>query len=122
MGAKSLRYLLLSGLALGAAACQPLPPNEGPGAGEAALGLTLARSRCGRCHAVQPYGTPPHPDAPAFASIVNESGLTPGSLATWLKDAHNYPGEMQFTLEPHEVDELVAYMLTLRDPDFRPPI
>ena len=68
------------------------------------------------------YGASPNAKAPAFAGIVNQSGLTSQTLSSWLRDAHNYPEEMEFYLEGQEVDELVAYMLTLRDTNYRPPI
>lgn len=51
--------------------------------------------------------------------IVNQEGLTAQTLATWLKGAHNYPREMDFALKQHEVDTLVGYMITLRDPNYR---
>ena len=46
--------------------------------------------------------------------------MTRETLTAWLRDAHNYPEEMEFYLEGPEVDELVAYMLGLRDPNYRP--
>jgi hypothetical protein len=51
--------------------------------------------------------------------IVNQEGLTAQTLASWLKGAHNYPREMDFALKQHEVDTLVSYMITLRDPNYR---
>ena len=63
----------------------------------------------------------PNRGAPPFAAIVNQEGLTEETLSTWLRDAHNYPQQMAFSLGEREVDDLVAYMLTLRDPDYRPP-
>jgi len=64
----------------------------------------------------------PNPNAPPFAAIVNTASLTPETLSAWLRDAHNYPEEMEFYLEGSEVDEIAAYMLTLRDPNYRPGI
>lgn len=87
-----------------------------------ASGKPFAQASCGSCHAVGPYGTSPNPNAPPFVAVVNQEGLTAETLSTWLRDAHNYPREMQFELGPHEVDQLVAYMLTLQDPDYEPPI
>ncbi|MDT9599828.1 hypothetical protein [Sphingosinicella rhizophila] len=81
----------------------------------------FAETSCGRCHAVAPNRLSPNPAAPPFDLIVNKPGLTSETLSVWLRDAHNYPEEMAFALDPRQVDELVAYMLTLQDPDFRPP-
>lgn len=105
----------------GLAACQPAPP-AGTLPVAQSDGLAFAQASCGGCHAVGRHGTSPNPDAPPFAGIVNQAGLTPETLSTWLRDAHNYPEEMEFYLEGPEVDTLVAYMLTLRDANYRPPI
>jgi len=79
----------------------------------------VARS-CQGCHAVRANLPSPNRDAPSFAAIANLEGLTPNTLGTFLRDAHNYPEEMKMTLEKHEVDEIVSYMLTLSSPDYRP--
>lgn len=103
-------------IGLGLAACQHQPARK---AGE---DLALAQAACGGCHAVERNDLSPNPDAPPFAAIVNQGGLTRATLATWLRDAHNYPEEMDFYLEEPEVDALIDHMLTLRDPDYRPAI
>ena len=82
----------------------------------------FVQSSCGSCHAVERYGSSPHPNAPAFADIANREGLTADTLSAWLRDAHNYPEEMNFYLDPSNVERLTAYLLTLRDPSYRPPI
>jgi hypothetical protein len=64
-------------------------------------------------------GTSSNPDAPPFPAIVNQEGLTPDTLTSWLRGAHNYPREMNFYLQERDADTLVAYMLTLRDPNYR---
>ena len=112
----------LFGLAMFTAACQPLPPAEPSTSARHPEGLAFAQASCGGCHAVERYGASPNPNAPAFAGIVNQPGLTAETLSSWLRDAHNYPEEMEFYLEGPEVDDLVAYMLTLRDVNYRPPI
>lgn len=104
----------LLGLAL--AACQHQPPHDAAG------DLAFAQAACGGCHAVERYGASPNPDSPPFPAIANEQGLTRQTLTTWLRDAHNYPEEMEFTLDGPDVDRLVDYMLGLRDPNYRPAI
>jgi mono/diheme cytochrome c family protein len=116
---------LLAQLALagGVAACQPLAPAGQPAAAKTQSGLAFAQASCGGCHAVGPgRSVSPNPSAPPFAAVVNQEGVTGNTLAAWLRNAHNYPDEMKFTLEGRNVDDLVAYMLTLRDPNFRPAI
>lgn len=110
------RAPLLAALALGAAACQQVPDRD------ATRGLAFAQAACGGCHAVERYGASPNPDSPPFAAVVNQPGLTRETLGTWLRAAHNYPEEMEFSLEDQEVDSLVDYMLTLTDPGYRPAI
>lgn len=117
-----MKTLLLSCLALGLAACQPPPPAQPAASTAASEGQAFAQTSCGGCHAVGRYGMSPNPSAPPFAVIVNQEGLTAETLSTWLRDAHNYPQEMEFSLGEPAVDELVNYMLTLRDPDYRPPV
>ena len=93
-----------------------------PAQADRGKGLAFAQGSCGGCHAVERYGDSPNPNAPPFARIVNQQGVDETALSSWLRDAHNYPVEMEFYLEGEEVEELVAYMLTLRDENYRPPI
>ncbi|HEU4650299.1 MAG TPA: cytochrome c [Croceibacterium sp.] len=117
-----MRVVGMALAATAAAACQPLPPAGSAGDADAQLGLAFAKTSCGGCHAIEQRSVSPNPNAPPFARIVNQEGLTANTLSVWLRNAHNYPDQMKFTLEDRNVDELVAYMLTLRDPNFRPEI
>ena len=107
---------LLAALAVGTAACQQVPDRNPE------RGLAFAQAACGGCHAVERYGALPNPDSPPFAAVVNQPGLTRETLGSWLRAAHNYPEEMEFSLEDAEVDSLVDYMLTLTDPNYRPAL
>ena len=109
-------------LAAGASSCQPLSPAGTAAATGPHPGFAFARSACGGCHAVERQSVSPNPNAPPFAAVVNQEGLTANTLSSWLRNAHNYPDEMKFRLEGDKVDDLVGYMLTLRDPNYRPPI
>ena len=109
-------------LAAAICACQPLSPAGSAASAESRSGLAFAKSACGGCHAVEQRSVSPNPSAPPFARIVNQEGVTSNTLAAWLRDAHNYPSEMKFTLERRRIDDLAAYMLTLRDPNYRPEI
>ena len=103
------------------AACQNLPSAEPAPSTTPPRGQAFAQASCGGCHAVGLYGTSSNPNAPPFGFIANQEGLTEETLSVWLRDAHNYPTEMDFYLNEREVDALVAYMLTLRDPNYRRP-
>lgn len=113
-------YVLCSATML--VSCQPPRSVEAETTLISADGLAFAQGSCGGCHAVGRYGDSPNPDAFPFARIVNQPGLTEATLSSWLRDAHNFPDEMEFYLEPNEVDVLVTYLLGLRDETYRPAI
>jgi mono/diheme cytochrome c family protein len=121
LSGRNWKRICLVGAALLATACQSLAQSEGA-RDDAKRGLAYAQGSCGGCHAVERYGDSPNVNAPPFAGIVNQDGLTKETLSWWLRDAHNYPAEMEFYLEPDEVEELVAHMLSLRDQNYRPAI
>lgn len=108
-------------LMLPLAACQSVPPPAPATTAEAQQGQAFAEASCSGCHAVGRYGSSSNPNAPPFPAIVNQEGLTAETLSYWLRGAHNYPAEMDFSLDERQVDALVAYMLTLRDPNYRRP-
>lgn len=111
-----------SGSAANDASVQAAVPGDSRGDAEPHRALAFAQGACGGCHAVEHPGLSPNPEAPPFAAIVNREGLTKETLTTWLRDAHNYPEEMDFDLDPPQVDALVDYMLTLQVEDYRPTI
>ena len=121
-GNKGLPALGWFALVAGAVACQPLAPAGQTTTAEPRPGLAFAQASCGGCHAVDRRSVSPNVKAPPFAAVVNQEGVTANTLSSWLRNAHNYPDEMKFTLEGRNVDDLVEYMLTLRDPNYRPAI
>ncbi len=122
------RLALIAPLAcLVLAACQTAAPADAP----PMLGKPTAPSRdtrapafveaaCGGCHAVEPPFLSPNPASPSFAAIANRRGLSEASLADWLAEAHNYPEDMDFTLTAKQIDQIAAYMVTLRDAGYVP--
>lgn len=121
---------LFAAATLVVAACQPLGPATNAWTPEAsrfqAAGATTARmpvivsTNCRGCHAPVRHLASPNPTAPSFADIANMEGLTRNTLAAFLRDAHNYPDQMDMELTDQEVGEIVDYILTLRDPLYRP--
>jgi mono/diheme cytochrome c family protein len=89
----------------------PSPDTRAPAFVEAA---------CGGCHAVEPPFLSPNPASPSFASIANRRGLSEKSLADWLAEAHNYPEDMDFTLTRPQINQIAAYMVTLRQAGYVP--
>lgn len=95
--------------------------QEGAGARSAIDAKALAQGACGGCHSIEQHGLSPDPKATEFARIANRKGLTRASLTAWLREAHNYPSEMDFYLETDEVNQLVRYIMTLKIPDHELP-
>jgi mono/diheme cytochrome c family protein len=85
-------------------------------------GAIFAQVRCSSCHGVTKSARSPNPESPRFEAIANSPGLSRGTLRTFLRDSHNYPGAMNFTIAPGESDDLADYMLTLKSRDYRPDI
>lgn len=117
----AFRPLPLLGLALLLAGCQKPPLGERTPSSTLSRGQAFAEATCGGCHAVTPYGRSSNPNAPPFGYVANQEGVTAETLTVWLRGAHNYPREMDFYLQAREVDDLVDYLLTLRDPSYRRP-
>lgn len=99
-------------LLLALTACETTADNT-PYEANASMGMLIARDSCRGCHEISSTRESPNPNAPSFRDVVNRSGMSDERLATWLRDAHNYPIEMGVHLEPHQVDSLVAYMMRL---------
>ncbi len=122
------RPLLLAALAtLGACATAPGTDNPPPMVGKATSpspdtrAPAFVEAACGGCHAVEPPFLSPNPASPSFAAIANRQGLSEKSLGDWLADAHNYPEDMDFTLTAKQIDQIAAYMVTLREAGYVPP-
>jgi mono/diheme cytochrome c family protein len=85
-------------------------------------GLAFAETRCAACHGIPRNSGSPNPEAPPFEDIVNKPGLTRATLHAFLRDSHNYPQAMNFTIDGHQIGDLAAYMVTLKRRHFRPAI
>ena len=121
-----MKHIAIALAALALAACQTATPAgeavapqvERPVSGNA---LAFAQAACGGCHGVEHNTVSPQPLAPEWPRIVNDPNLTRETLRTWLTDAHNYPEDMDFTLNAPQIEELVTYMLTLRQGEYERP-
>ena len=114
-------------IALALTACQTAAPADAPpmvGKPTSPSADTRApafvEAACGGCHAVEPPFLSPNPASPSFAAIANRRGLSEKSLADWLAEAHNYPEDMDFSLTRAQIDQIAAYMVTLRDAGYVP--
>jgi cytochrome c len=81
--------------------------------GDPASGRRLAEAWCMECHAIGPKtveGVRPGPD---FAAVANRPSTTPLSLNVFLRSNHdNMPN---FILTRAQADDIVAYILTLKE-------
>ncbi len=129
-------FVLCAILSLVMTGCAPAPAKPTVGSSHAAVdgpglrpdataavdGLAFAQAHCAGCHNVAGGQASPNSGAPRFEAIANTRGLTDDTLKAWLRDSHNYPGQMDFEIDAKRIDELAAYMLTLKSPDYRPAI
>lgn len=77
-------------------------------------GLKFARNRCADCHVVEVGQKSATGAAPSFAAVSNTPGATKASLNSWLGSYARHPREMYFEIPAEHIDDLVAYLLTLR--------
>lgn len=116
-----LLALLVSGCSAIGDASLPSPHALSSEASPEQRGLAFAQNRCAQCHAVK-GGISPIPQVPTFTAVINTPGLDMTTLKPWLQNSHDFPAMMNFTIEPQHIDDLAAYMLTLKDPAYRPAI
>lgn len=113
--------ILLTAAALSITACATVPAKPIIELTEQeARGFNFAQAHCAGCHAITANAASPNPEAPPFEAVVNSTGLTARTLETFLRDSHSFPGQMAFAIDPAKVDDLSAYMLTLKRADYRP--
>lgn len=108
-------------------AAAPSPSTTADGASSfrvsaEAQGLAFAQLHCSGCHAVSPGQSSPNVEAPTFDAVVNSPGLTGATIRPWLRDSHNFPDMMNFVIDPDQIDDLAAYMMTLQRSDYMPTI
>lgn len=108
-------------LALTCAGCASREPAPAPAlaafdlTGEAAMrGHELAARTCASCHAVGPSGASPRPEATPFRVVVRRRPLDQieQGFAEGLVTSH--PAMPAFAFRAGEIDDLMAYLETLR--------
>jgi mono/diheme cytochrome c family protein len=82
--------------------------------GDARKGLAYARRICSSCHNVlSTDAASPNKRAPPFKKIANTPGMSFTALTVWSRTAH--PTMPNLVIEPNDMDDLIAYILSLRD-------
>ena len=114
---------ILTAVLLGLAACATIPQQQTIALTEQeARGYAFAKANCSACHAITANTNARNPETPPFEDIVNTKGLSTRTLGAFLRDSHSFPGAMAFEIDPAKVDDLTAYMLTLKRADYNPAI
>ena len=75
-------------------------------------GRILAQQWCAQCHGVPPNELSADANAPSFSAIAQEPSATEYALRVFLRTPH--PTMPNFVLKPHDVDDLVSYIVSLR--------
>ena len=80
---------------------------------DAETGHNLARAWCSKCHLVE-AGQSASDAAPTFQQIAGNADLTADRIRLWLADPH--PRMPNLNLSRQEIESLVAYLESLRQP------
>jgi len=111
----------LVGIALGGAAllagtgAARAGGDEDPAQIEA--GRLLAERNCAACHAVKGAGPSPVPTAPLFSRFARDwpIGQMAEALAEGIVTGHGPARMPEFILTPEQIDELLAYLVSVQE-------
>ena len=105
----------INSLSGAAAAMTPkvVPIADGQDVGDARKGLAYAQRACAGCHnVVRSMVASPNRQAPPFKQIADTPGMSVTALTVWSRTSH--PTMPNFVIEPADMDDLIAYILSLR--------
>lgn len=122
---RALRRLTIMGAVfIGAVACASESDSQREAAdaieltemGAPSKGFAYAKENCASCHAVE-AGQPrsPNPAAPTFESLANRQDMTRMALSALLRTPHRTMPNL--VVEPDRIDDLSAYLYTLKRND-----
>ena len=84
--------------------------------GDPVAGLNFAKKVCAECHWVSPKeSTSLNLGAASFKDIANTPGMTAQALFVWFRTPH--PTMPNFKLEIQNEEDVIAYILSLKDKD-----
>jgi cytochrome c len=107
------RIIFMFASVLVAAPADFVDPAFAQHAGDPTAGADYAKKFCTKCHALNRGETSPEPTAPPFADVANTKGMTATALTVWLTTSH--PTMPNIVIEPHDMDNVVAYILSLKE-------
>jgi mono/diheme cytochrome c family protein len=80
--------------------------------GNVAAGLEYAQKVCSDCHAVEKDTAMLFSQVPSFQEVADTQGMTPRALIVWLTTSH--PKMPDLIIPPDDMDNVVAYIMSLR--------
>ena len=87
---------------------------EAADSGNARKGLAYAQANCASCHNVlKNAASSPNRKATPFQAIANTPGMSVTALTVWSRTSH--PTMPNLVIEPTDMDDLIAYILSLRE-------
>lgn len=112
------KFAVMLGAGVVATALAAAPPAAAQViSGDAVMGQKLAQEWCSGCHAVDAKATHARDDVPSFLSIAKMPSTTSMSLHAWLQTPHPRMPDWQLTRP--QIDDVVAYILSLKGDEFR---
>jgi mono/diheme cytochrome c family protein len=105
--------LLLSGFLLAGASSRSQDSAAKPSAEIA--GKKLFLQRCSVCHLPRLYDEDPHPYGPKLDGVVKSPETEERARKAIREGGPRMPG-FQYGLEPGEIDDIIAYMKTMKAP------
>jgi len=89
-------------------------PTDATDIGDARKGLDYAGKVCATCHNVSGSdASSPNSKATPFKRIANTPGMSVTALTVWSRTTH--PTMPNLIIEPNDMDDLIAYILSLKD-------
>ena len=90
------------------------PISDEQDIGDPRKGLSYARKVCASCHNVlRSDAASPNRRATTFKRIANTPGMSVTALTVWSRTTH--PTMPNLIIDPDDMDDLIAYILSLRD-------
>jgi mono/diheme cytochrome c family protein len=82
--------------------------------GDKDKGHAYAQKFCTTCHAIEKDEQLLVGDVPSFQDVADSEGMSPRALGVWLRSSH--PNMPDFIIPPDDIDNIVAYIMSLRTP------
>ncbi len=106
----------LSALTIAMAAAFPVQAQQG---GDPRHGRVVAEDVCSGCHAIQARQVvSPNPRVPTFAELAATPGMTSAALTVAMTTPH--AGMPMFRLTAQQRDDIIAYVLSLKQSEPAP--